>query len=188
MIVGILLAAGESHRFGSQKLLHRLPDGTPLGLRSATNLVRAVDRAIVVVPPPTARDLVDLFTNAGVEINVCPRSSEGMGASLACGVRASANADGWLIALADMPFIQPSTIAAVAQALRDGAAIAAPVYDGRRGHPVGFSREYFVELAALSGDVGAKDIVQRDRARVMLLPADDPGIHRDIDTLGDLNL
>lgn len=111
-----------------------------------------------------------------------------MGASLSCGVRASHDANGWVIALADMPFILPSTIAAVVQALREGAPIAAPMCQGKRGHPIGFSRQYYGELVALSGDTGARDIVNRDCSRVMLLPVDDPGIHRDVDTPQDLKL
>lgn len=186
MIVGILLAAGESRRFGSRKLLHPLADGTPIGVRSATNLVGAVDRAIAVVAPGDGL-LIDRLARTSVEICACPHSHEGMGASLACGVRASPDADGWVIALADMPFVLPSTVALVAQALRDGARLAAPIFADRRGHPVGISREYYAELAKLGGDTGAKSILQRDRDRIVLLSVDDPGIHRDIDSLEDLS-
>jgi molybdenum cofactor cytidylyltransferase len=185
VIVGILLAAGESRRFGSRKLLHPLADGTPIGVRSAVNLIGGVDRVIAVVSPED-RELMNQLARTPVEICPCPQSLEGMGSSLGCGVRAAADADGWVVALADMPFTRPGTIAAVAQALRDGAAVAAPTHDGERGHPVGFAREYFTELAGLTGDVGARHILQRERARIMLLPVDDPGIHRDIDTPRDL--
>lgn len=185
MITGILLAAGESRRFGSQKLLHPLADGTPMALASAMNLARGVDDVVAVVAPE-ADDVIHVFSEAGVAVHLCERSYEGMGNSLACGIHAAPKSDGWLIALADMPFILPSTIAAVAHALRDGAAIAAPAFDGRRGHPVGFSREYHAQLAQLTGDVGAKQIVNRDQARVVLVPVNDPGIHRDIDVPQDL--
>jgi molybdenum cofactor cytidylyltransferase len=180
LIVGILLAAGESRRFGSHKLLHPLPDGTPIGSRSAAHLAGAVERAIAVVSPGQP-EVAALLAKSGVEILPCSRAREGMGASLACGVRASAEASGWIVALADMPFILPSTLAAVVQALRDGAALAAPQFDGRRGHPVGFSRDYGAALAALAGDIGARAILQRDNARIVLLAVNDPGIHRDID-------
>lgn len=186
MIVGILLAAGESRRFGSRKLLHPLADGTLVGVRSAANLTGAVDRTIAVVAPGDGL-LIDRLAKTDVEICACPQSHEGMGASLACGVRASADAGGWVIALADMPFVLPSTVGLIAQALRDGAAIVAPSYADQRGHPVGISRAYYAELAALSGDIGAKNILQRDRDRIVLLSVDDPGIHRDIDSLEDLH-
>lgn len=185
MIVGILLAAGESRRFGSRKLLHPLADGTPIGVRSAANLIGGVDRVIAVVSPDDS-ELMDRLTETAVKIVPCPQSREGMGSSLGCGVRAASDADGWVVALADMPYVRPETVAAVAQALRDGASIAVPTHDGERGHPVGFAREYFAELAALTGDIGARHILQRDRARIVPLAVDDPGIYRDIDTPRDL--
>lgn len=185
MIVGILLAAGESRRFGSRKVLHPLPDGTPMALRSARNLAGGVDRVLAVIAPGDAA-LLSLFAASHIHVHECAQSRDGMGATLACGVRASADADGWVIALADMPFILPATIAAVAQALRDGAPLAAPLADGRRGHPVAFGREYYAELSALTGDIGAREIVSRDRTRIVLIGVNDPGIHRDIDTPRDL--
>ncbi len=185
MITGILLAAGASVRFGSKKLLHSLPEGEPIGLASARRLASGVDRAIAVIPPQEPA-LATLFDDAGLEVIICTRCSEGMGTSLACGIAASKNAAGWVIALADMPFIEASTIHVVAQALRSGALLAAPWCDGRRGHPVGFSRPLGEQLVALSGDVGAKEIVARHRESLVLLPVSDPGIHRDIDTAADL--
>ena len=185
-IVGILLAAGKSSRFGSRKLLHPLPEGMPIGLVSAKHLAQSVDRAVAVIPPGDAA-LMRLLALAGLEAIPCAASSDGIGANLAYGVKACAAADGWVVALADMPFIQPATIAAIVSALKDGAPLAAPVHDGRRGHPVGFDRAYYGELAALSGDSGARHILERDRSRIHLIPVPDPGIHRDIDTPADLD-
>ena len=184
-IVGVLLAAGRSSRFGDRKLLHPLPDGTPIGLASARHLAQSVDRAIAVVPPADPA-LARLLEQAGLEAVTCARCSEGMGASLACGVAASVGADGWIIALADMPFIAPATIAAVADGLREGAAVAVPIYHGRRGHPVGFSQQYRAELMALTGDAGARYILERDSLRIAQVAVNDRGILRDIDRPGDL--
>lgn len=155
-------------------------------LRSAMNLSQAVDRIVAIVPPD-APALIECLTDSGLAIDICTLYSAGQGISLARGVRACRDSRGWLIALADMPFILPSTIDAVVKALREGAPIAAPVQDGRRGHPVGFSREYYDELAALSGDVGAKEILHRDLNRIVSVALDDPGIHRDVDTPQDLD-
>ena len=108
-----------------------------------------------------------------------------MGTSLAFGVTAAQDADGWLIALADMPFIRPDTIRAIAGLIRAGAPIAAPSHQGRRGHPVGFAWEFFHDLAQLSGDRGAHPLLVAHAARIQALECEDPGIFADIDTLSD---
>src|SRR6266581_8144523 len=117
---------------------------------------------------------------------VCKNAGEGMGTSLAAGVRAAADAHGWLVALADMPFLRPQTIRVIAQALSDGAAIAAPAYRGERGHPVGFARRFFDELSALHGDHGARELLAQHPDWVTLYEVDDPGVLRDIDKPSDL--
>jgi len=104
-----------------------------------------------------------------------------MGESLAAGVRAAPDAAGWLLALADMPFIAPGSHQAVVSCLQAGASLAAPQYAGRRGHPVGFAREWFPQLAALTGDQGAKGILENHRQELILCPVDDPGVIWDID-------
>jgi len=122
-ITGILLAAGSSRRFGSNKLLAPLSDGTPLVLAAARRL-RSVLDAVIVVVHPQDRVLPELLATEHVQIVACQHADTGMGASLAAGVAASANARGWLIVLADMPAIQVSTLQRVAQALDNGAVLA----------------------------------------------------------------
>jgi molybdenum cofactor cytidylyltransferase len=179
-IVGILLAAGASRRFGGDKLMHRLPDGVPMAIAAATKL-RATCRRVMAVVRPGHEALAGLLAEAGCEIVPCPRAEQGMGESLAAGVRAAPDAAGWLLALADMPFIAASSHQAVLSCLQAGASLAAPRYAGRRGHPVGFAREWFPQLAALTGDQGAKSILESHRQKLILCPVDDPGVIRDID-------
>jgi molybdenum cofactor cytidylyltransferase len=109
-----------------------------------------------------------------------------MGVSLAEGVRAASDAHGWVVALADMPYIRPDTVRVIARALAEGAAIAAPAYRGARGHPVGFARRFFDELSALRGDAGAREILHAHPDWVTLYEVDDPGVLRDIDEPSDL--
>ena len=90
------------------------------------------------------------------------------------------------MALGDMPFIQPGTICRVADSLAHGAAIAFPVSNGRRGHPVGFSRRFAVELMSLAGDTGAQSIVAPNKHVWVPVDVNDEGILRDIDVPGDL--
>ncbi len=187
---GILLAAGYSKRFGSNKLLQALPTGepgagTPIGLAAAKHLLEALPESIAVVRP-RAQKLGKILRDAGCNTVVCKNANEGMGTSLAAGVRAASEADGWVVALADMPFIRTETVRTVARAISEGAAIAAPVYRGERGHPVGFARRFLDELSSLHGDDGARQFIKQHPEWVKLFEVDDPGAVRDIDKPSDL--
>jgi molybdenum cofactor cytidylyltransferase len=124
---------------------------------------------------------------AGARIVRCANAAAGMGASLACAVQATRDAAGWVVALGDMPWIDTSTIARVAGAIADGAAVAAPYCRGRRGHPVGFGTSCFAALAALAGDEGARSIVASHRDSVVRIDVDDAGTLRDVDRSADLD-
>lgn len=179
--VGILLAAGCSSRFGSDKLLHPLPDGTPMAIASARILKTAISRVLVVVRPDSTR-LIDLLAPEPMEIILCQEAVSGMGASIACGVTASAQAQGWVIALADMPFIQPFTVAQVVALLHQNTMIVAPQYQGQRGHPVGFHHLFGPQLRRLEGDHGAWKILQQYCSQLTLFACNDKGVLWDIDT------
>jgi molybdenum cofactor cytidylyltransferase len=179
----ILLAAGHARRFGADKLLQPL-DGQPLACVSATRLQQVLPTVAVVRPAQHA--LIERFAALGVPCVISPTSEDGMGASIAAGIAARADAKGWLIALADMPFIQPATIAGVLAALRAGATIAAPHCQGRRGHPVGFAATCGDALRNLRGDAGARELLRQQAANITPVACDDPGIFADIDTPDDL--
>lgn len=192
-IVGVLLAAGAGVRFGTGgKLLHRLPGGTPIAVASARNLIAALPRSIAVIRPQQEALQAQLEA-LGFTVTICPNADEGMGVSLAHAISASSAAstdviDGWVVALADMPFIRPETITAVSSAIANGAMLAAPFHHGERGHPVGFSARLRDELVSLAGDEGARNVVKRHAAELVRVDCDDPGIVADIDTLADLSL
>ena len=123
-IVGILLAAGRGRRFGGDKLQHLLPDGRPLAVAAADHLRPACDRLIAVLRPGSEA-LGKLLGAAGCETLVCADADLGMGHSLAAAIRATSDAAGWVVALADMPFIATGCHQKVAAALRNGASLAA---------------------------------------------------------------
>lgn len=184
-IVGLLLAAGSATRFGADKLQHVLPHGVAMAVQAARHLKSHLPRVVAVVKPGT-QELSARLKAEGCEIAVCDSAAEGMGASLACAARAAGPADGYVVALADMPFVRPSTIAAVCDALAAGAPLAAPYFRARRGHPVGVAGFFFEELTALRGDEGARRLLAANEARLRKIPVGDPGAVRDIDTPGDL--
>jgi len=179
-ITGILLAAGAGKRFGASKLLHPLPDGVPLGVASARALVHAVPNTLAVVRPGD-RHLIEAFSAIGLRIVENPLASHGMGTSLAAGVSAAREAGGWLIALADMPWVRPATIRVLADSLQDGASMVAPVVGGRRGHPVGFSRRWGDRLRTLDGDDGARRLLAEHAGQLILVSTVDTGVLEDVD-------
>jgi len=184
-IVGILLAAGSGSRFGGGKLLHPLSDGTPIGVASLRNLKNALTDVIAVVRNGD-NQLRDLLEGEGVVVYVCKDANLGMARSFACGIAARQDAQGWIIALGDMPFLQPQTIAAVAASIAQTGRIAVAAYRGERGHPVGFGRRYRDELLELKGDEGARSVIGRHPGDLEIVECGDRGVLRDIDTPADL--
>ena len=183
--VGILLAAGNSRRFGSNKLLHPISKNTPMLLHAAKTLVDVLPGSITVINQqllPYSEQLEQL----GMRVVVNAQAQQGMGSSIACGIRASEAATTWLIALADMPYVRTETIRLLADRLGNGAAIVAPVLGQQRGHPVGFSRRYHTELLGLHDDIGARHILARDQQQLELVATDDTGVIRDVDHLSDI--
>jgi molybdenum cofactor cytidylyltransferase len=185
MITGVLLAAGSSRRFGDAKLLAPANDGVPIGVTSARRLLASVPRAVAVVRPGDL-ELAELLAGEGLQVVINTRADRGMATSLSCGIRATGPCRGWVIALADMPLVRPETMAAVVARVDAGALLAAPRYHGRRGHPVGFSRELRRELMVLRGDSGARSLFARYADDGAWVDVDDPGILVDVDTPSDL--
>lgn len=187
MAVGILLAAGRGIRFdpsGQQnKLLQVLPDGDAVVAASARHLLAALPRVVAVVRPGDDR-VAALLGALGCEVKVCADADTGMAASLVHVITYTRGAPGWVVALGDMPFVLPSTIAQLSAALERGARIAVPTHDGQRGNPVAFSPYYLDLLLALDGDQGARSILKSHP--VTEIAVADAGIVRDIDTRADL--
>lgn len=184
-VVGLLLAAGSGTRFGSDKLRHRLVHGVPIAVQAARHLRAVVPRVVAVVKPGADETRAALEAE-GCEVVTCGNAHEGMGASLACAARAAGAADGYVVALGDMPFIRPSSIAAVREALEAGAPLVAPFFHRRRGHPVGIAGRFRAELEACTGDAGARALLEAHAAELAKVPVGDPGVIRDVDQPSDL--
>jgi molybdenum cofactor cytidylyltransferase len=187
-IVGLLLAAGRASRFraatGRDKLAEPIPLGLPFAgipvIAAALSALRpAVDEVVAVVAADNTR-AISLVEALGGTVVRC--TSGGTGESIALGVAARPDAAGWLVALADMPFIRTETIRNLARGL-GRADLVAPVYRGQRGHPVGFGHAHGGRLATLSGDEGARAILAG--AKPLLIETDDAGVVTDIDSPED---
>ena len=185
LIVGVLLAAGAGTRFGGGKLLHPLADGIAIAAHAARNL-RAAMLDVVAVVRPGDFPLADMLEQEGCHVTMCADAVRGMGYSLAHGITAARDAAGWVIALADMPRIRPTTIQAVAGAISAGALVTAPTFQGERGHPVAFSAKLRDELRTLTGDSGARAVLERHVDAIQLVDCEDPGVVLDVDARTDL--
>ncbi|MDY0745831.1 nucleotidyltransferase family protein [Paucibacter sp. R3-3] len=197
--VVVVLAAGRGMRFRGpgHKLMQQLGPNADMtaDLTADTMLSRTLRHAletglrVVVVTSaalaPAVRKLVasqDLVEMPEFDGRGRP-SQVGMGHSIAAGVSATGDADGWLIVPADMPLMRPASMRAVADAI-DHFPVAYAQYRGRRGHPVGFSAELYSELVDLHGDDGARRLLARYPSQPV--DVDDPGVLVDIDTEDDL--
>ena len=183
----VILAAGFSRRlpgenkllknYGSRPLLaHALAAAQALGLADA-----------VVVTRPDMPAVEEIAMNAGLRCVENPDAAEGMGASIAAGVRVvRPGLAGIFVALGDMPHVTAEDYRALATAHeQQSARICVPVWDGRRGHPVLFGADYRGALAGLSGDTGARAVLADHAARVVAVPAASPGVLADLDTAED---
>lgn len=164
-VVVLILAAGQGQRF-----------------RDAGGVGHKLD-AVLAGKSVLART-IEAATASGLAVHVVNTSTAGMGWSIAAGVRATAEAAGWLILPGDMPLVSPETIREVAQSL-SAVAVVVPWYQDKRGHPVGFSAACRDHLLALSGDEGARGLIPLFPS--IRLSVDDPGCIFDIDTPDDLN-
>lgn len=185
MNIGVLvLAAGRSERFGSDKRTTRLPDGGQM-LSATVSNARESGLPLLVCLGIHDNQLANGLAAPDVSCLQCRRAEEGMGSTLAEGIRSIAGWDGALVALADMPWITPGTYQQVAMALTPGT-IVQPHYRNKPGHPVGFGAAFFPALGALSGDEGGKHLLAENLDKLRRLDVADAAIHRDVDRPQDI--
>jgi molybdenum cofactor cytidylyltransferase len=184
-IVGVLLAAGVGRRFDPTgrnfKLLARVNGHGSMLHASAGKLLAAVDEMVVVHGPRSLESYADVDAIAARHLS-CLHAAQGVGRSLQSAVACSTPRLGWLVALADMPFIAASTYTALCDALRRGALLARPVYKGRPGHPVALAVSLRADVMALAPEQGAAPLFKAHRDRVTYIDVDDAGCIADVDT------
>lgn len=190
----LLLAAGQSRRFGSNKLASVITingQQKPLLLHTLDNWLAAFDTVYLALPADD--NLLQLLINALPETQrgrimsvTVSHPEDGMSQSLQAGITASEDAAGWLIGLADMPWVKPPVLIALQQAMATGAKIAAPYYQGLRGQPVGFHADYKEALMTIGGDEGARQLLKTAAGQIVVIETADNGILLDIDSPADL--
>ncbi|MBK4726514.1 nucleotidyltransferase family protein [Pantoea agglomerans] len=185
--VGILvMAAGYSRRYreqdGRHKLLvrHQVCGNLSLLAHTLQIATAACGKRVNVVLRPEDHALIE--TARRYHCGITLLESPSLGDSIAAGVAAQPYWSGWLVMLADMPWLQLNTVKRVRQALAF-ADIVRPQWKLQVGHPVGFSANVRETLLGLQGQEGARSILSG--APPLLLQVDDPGCVRDVDVPGD---
>lgn len=192
-LYALVLAAGEGARFGGRKLLSPWRGGVLLDGALAVALDAPVQTVLLVVGADGAevaqagRGFAERRGQGERLLIVEAKDyAQGLSASLRAGLSAvQPGASGALVFLGDMPLVPPQVPAALARALDAGAPAAAPIHKGQRGNPVALSRSLFADLAALTGDRGARALLDSLGERLVLVQTDSPGVLIDVDRPGE---
>jgi molybdenum cofactor cytidylyltransferase len=187
-VATIVLAAGSARRFGGGKLLAPWR-GAPL-LHGALAAARSVPGASLTVVTGADAEAVGACVGAfdpAARLVHAAGHAEGMAASLRAGLASlPAEVEIVLVFLGDMPRVPRAVLGLLVGAVRAGAPAAAPVFEGRRGNPVALSRSLFAEARSLTGDTGARGLLQGLGDRLALVEAADDGVLFDVDEVADL--
>lgn len=190
-ICALVLSAGHGSRYrafrNEDKLLAAsVPDvDSPPILAATLRALRGVaERTVVVVRSDNHAVRNWLAKHAtSLQAEVFSIDSNGIGHSLAQAAQQFPARRGWLVVLADMPYVQPATVRRVACAIGE-TSLVVPTFAGRRGHPRGIGTAYWAALLALEGDRGAQALFD-DANDVLELALGDPGVVQDVDTPQD---
>ena len=188
-VAGVILAAGRSTRMAPRNKLLEDIGGRPVIARVAEVALASAARPIVVVTGFEAERIAVALRGLDLTCIRNPDFAAGLSTSLRAGLAAlPADCDGALVLLGDMPFVEAGDLAALigAFAARDRNSICVPVRHGRIGNPVLWGRAYFPEMMRLSGDAGAKLLLEVHRKCVTQVEAVSDDIFADVDAPADL--
>jgi len=188
-VAGLVLAAGGSRRMGdgTNKLLEEV-GGKPLVLWPVDALLGAGIDPVLVVLGHEASRVRALVADRGVVFVEHDEWARGMAGSIARGARElerlGTDCQGLAVVLGDLPALRASHVRLVVRAFASAPAgsICLPVHAGRRGHPVLFDRSYLGELATLTGEGGARPILDRHGDRVLEVEVSSDAVLADVDT------
>jgi CTP:molybdopterin cytidylyltransferase MocA len=185
MIAAVVLSAGESSRMGQAKAL--LPiDGQTFIERIVGALKQTSTARVIVILGHDAEEMKRRVGHLPIEILVNPDYKLGQLSSLQVAVRhleKTFDCDGMLVHLVDHPYIDSGLVATMIERFyQSGKLIVVPRHNGKRGHPVIFSRKLFGELLSAPMDQGAKAVVNAHRDDTLEIDTHDEGITVDIDT------
>lgn len=185
VIAALLLAAGQSRRMGSDNKLLAIIDGKPMVRHVAETLQASDVDDILMVTGHDADNVVNTIWDLGVSSVQNPDFAEGLSTSLKVGFEIlSGRADAILVCLGDMPFVTPDSLNKLIKAFDPaaGKSIIVPATSGKRGNPVLLSVQYLPDVMAITGDMGAKAVINSNGHAIEAIEIDSSEIFTDIDT------
>jgi molybdenum cofactor cytidylyltransferase len=183
-VAAVILAAGRSTRMGANKLLEML-HGKPIVRHVAEAALRSRAGPLIVVTGHQADAVSKALVGLDVTFVHNPAFADGLSSSLKVGVGAVPDTSaGALVLLGDMPEVRAETIDRLCDNFAGGAGAKAvvPVAEGRRANPVLIARGQFEALSAITGDTGARALLEAAGPDVIEVPVDDEGVLVDVDT------
>lgn len=184
-IAALVLAAGQSRRMGKRNKLLAKVEGKTMVRRAAEAALASQAASVVLVTGHERAGVEAALQDLELTCVHNPDYTQGLSTSLHRGLAAlSADIDGALIMLADMPRIDSAMLDRLIAAFNpaEGRAICLPTHQGKRGNPVLFARRFFAEMQAVSGDVGARHLLGEYPELVCEVAMDDEAVLTDIDT------
>jgi molybdenum cofactor cytidylyltransferase len=179
----LILAAGESKRFGKTKQLLSIGTQTVLQ-KTIGNYINSNASQVIVVLGHQSEQIAASIRNMPVTVVINNNYKQGMGTSIVAGLSAvKTGTEGIMLALADQPLVDTETINFLIHAFKSGGkGIIIPVYKGKRGNPVIFDNKYMDQLLHLTGDIGGREIIKNNPGDVIEIPVNSEGVLLDIDT------
>lgn len=184
IIAAVVLAAGKSTRMGQNKMLADFR-GQPLIRMTVETVLKSAATPVLVVTGNQAEEVRSALDGLDVVVTDNPDFAQGLSTSLRAGLAAlPANVAGAVVCLGDMPLVEPAVIDRLIAAFNptEGRLICAPTYDGKLGNPVLWGREFFAEMSQLSGDRGARSLLDAHGEQLVEIPVADDAVLTDIDT------
>lgn len=184
-IAVIMLAAGSSRRFGSNKLLYGI-EGQPMYAHTLEMLTGLPQTEVTVVTRQEYRQIAEAAQKAGARVLYNPKPEEGIASSMKIGLQANLQADACLFAVSDQPWMRKETVERLIRIFqRSGKGMASVSFHGRTGNPCIFSRKYYAELLTLEGDKGGKRVMDAHREDTVFLCVENEQELADIDSPAD---
>jgi len=188
MISAILLAAGQSKRMNGVNKLTKEIQGIPLIKLSVKNiLASSIDELIIVLgyQQEIIEELID--KNEKIKFIFNKDFESGMASSIKTGLdNLSEKTESFFICLGDMPLIKSYIYNQLIKS-KDSKEIIIPTYNGQQGNPVLFAKSMKEKIFNISGDFGAKKILELNKDKILNLEINDLSITKGFDTQDNFN-